>query len=50
MKYFYKKNPDFQFVLGPGHGFPALNANLFIDGELEKVDENAIMTHNDYIL
>ncbi|MBR3319857.1 hypothetical protein IKG20_00945 [Candidatus Saccharibacteria bacterium] len=41
LKYFYKKNPDFQFVLGPGHGFPALNANLFIDGELEKVDENA---------
>lgn len=29
------------FVVGPGHGFPALQANLFIDGELEKVDEKA---------
>ncbi len=29
------------FVLGPGHGFPALNANLFFDGDLEKVDEKA---------
>lgn len=27
---------DFQFVLGPGHGFPALQANLFLNGELEK--------------
>ena len=32
---------DFTFVLGPGHGFPALQANLFLDGELEKVDEKA---------
>ena len=30
-----------EFVLGPGHGFPALQANLFIDGELEKVDKHA---------
>ena len=29
---------DFTFVLGPGHGFPALQANLFYDGELAKVD------------
>ena len=29
---------DFQFILGPGHGFPALQANLFIDGDLAKVD------------
>lgn len=29
------------FVLGPGHGFPALQANLFYDGDLEKVDGNA---------
>ncbi|MDR2063500.1 MAG: hypothetical protein LBQ02_01770 [Candidatus Nomurabacteria bacterium] len=27
---------DFKFVLGPGHGFPALQANLFLDGELLK--------------
>ncbi|MBR3220315.1 phosphoketolase family protein, partial [Candidatus Saccharibacteria bacterium] len=33
--------PDFQFILGPGHGFPALQANLFIDGELEKIDAKA---------
>lgn len=32
---------NFQFILGPGHGFPALQANLFLDGELEKVDANA---------
>ncbi len=28
--------PDMEFILGPGHGFPALQANLFVDGELEK--------------
>jgi xylulose-5-phosphate/fructose-6-phosphate phosphoketolase len=28
--------PEMQFILGPGHGFPALQANLFVDGELEK--------------
>ncbi len=32
---------DFSFILGPGHGFPALQANLFLDGELEKVDPKA---------
>ena len=37
----YGDNPDFSFVLGPGHGFPALQANLFIDGELAKVDSRA---------
>ncbi len=25
---------DFQFILGPGHGLPALQANLFLDGDL----------------
>lgn len=34
-------DPNFSFVLGPGHGFPALQANLFIDGDLEKVDPKA---------
>ncbi len=29
---------NFHFILGPGHGFPALQANLFYDGDLEKVD------------
>lgn len=41
MKYHFRKNPNFLFVLGPGHGFPALQANLFLDGELKKVDEKA---------
>lgn len=34
-------DPNFSFILGPGHGFPALQANLFIDGDLEKVDPEA---------
>lgn len=36
LKAFYGDN--FEFVLGPGHGFPALQANLFVDGDLMKVD------------
>ncbi len=32
---------NFHFILGPGHGFPALQANLFLDGDLEKVDPKA---------
>ena len=28
--------PDMQFILGPGHGFPALQANLFYDGDLQE--------------
>lgn len=35
---------DFHFILGPGHGFPALQANLFVDGDLAKVDPNATPT------
>ena len=41
LKSFYKDDENFSFVLGPGHGFPALQANLFVDGELEKVDPKA---------
>ena len=26
--------PHMQFILGPGHGFPALQANLYYDGDL----------------
>ena len=37
---------DIEFVVGPGHGFPALQANLFLDGELEKVGENATRDKN----
>lgn len=32
---------NFTFLLGPGHGFPALQANLFLDGDLERVDPQA---------
>lgn len=32
---------NFHFILGPGHGFPALQANLFYDGDLQKVDPHA---------
>ena len=35
------KDDNFQFILGPGHGFPALQANLFLDGELLKIDSKA---------
>lgn len=41
LKNHFKENPDFSFVLGPGHGFPALNANLWLDGELMKTDPKA---------
>lgn len=36
-----RSRENFHFILGPGHGFPALQANLFIDGDLEKVDKRA---------
>ena len=38
LKHFFKDDPGFSFILGPGHGFPALQANLWLDGELEKID------------
>lgn len=31
-----KHDLEMLFVLGPGHGFPALQANLFLEGTLEK--------------
>ena len=31
------------FVLGPGHGFPGLQANLFLEGTLEKYYKNATL-------
>lgn len=34
---------NFSFILGPGHGFPALQANLFLDGDLNKVDPKATL-------
>lgn len=41
LKSYFGDDPNFSFVLGPGHGFPALQANLFLDGDLEKVDPKA---------
>jgi len=41
LKSCFEDDPNFTFVLGPGHGFPALQANLFLDGELSKVDPKA---------
>lgn len=32
-------NLDMAFVLGPGHGFPAIQANLFLEGSLSQYDE-----------
>ena len=34
-------SPDRIFILGPGHGFPALQSNLFLDGDLQTVDTHA---------
>ena len=36
---FFDQKDNTIFVLGPGHGFPALQANLFYDGDLAAVDE-----------
>ena len=41
LKSYFRNDEGFSFVLGPGHGFPALNANLWLDEELHKVDEKA---------
>lgn len=41
LKSFFSTDPNFHFVLGPGHGFPALQANLFLDGDLAKIDQTA---------
>ncbi len=39
----FGENPNFALVVGPGHGFPALQANLFLDGDLLKVDGRATL-------
>ncbi|MBR2993991.1 hypothetical protein IKF43_01185 [Candidatus Saccharibacteria bacterium] len=43
---YFSDDPNFSFVLGPGHGFPALQANLFIDGDLLRVDPKATLDKN----
>lgn len=35
---------DMMFVLGPGHGFPAVQANLFLEGTLSKYYPNIART------
>lgn len=37
-RYIKKYDQDMMFVLGPGHGFPALQANLFLEGTLTHFD------------
>ena len=44
LKSFYGNDKNFSFILGPGHGFPALNANLWLDHELERVDKRVSVT------
>lgn len=42
-KSYFGDSKHFAFVVGPGHGFPALQANLFLDGELLKIDGHATL-------
>ncbi|MBQ2695160.1 hypothetical protein IJG04_00770 [Candidatus Saccharibacteria bacterium] len=42
----FGNNPDFMFVLGVGHGFPALQANLWYDGALAKVNPRATLDYD----
>ena len=39
---FAKSGLKTAFMLGPGHAFPALQANLFLEETLSKIDKNAI--------
>lgn len=41
-----REQENFSFILGPGHGFPALQANLFLDGDLLRVDPKATLDAN----
>lgn len=41
-----KTGQDTLFVLGPGHAFPALQANLFLEGTLEKFYPQAKPTYD----
>lgn len=46
LSYLAKKNDQqILFVLGPGHAFPALQANLFLEGTLEKFYPDAKPTY-----
>lgn len=39
---FAKSGLKTAFILGPGHAFPALQANLFLEETLSKIDKNAV--------
>ena len=39
---FAKSGLKTSFMLGPGHAFPALQANLFLEETLSKIDENTV--------
>ena len=39
---FAKSGLKTAFMLGPGHAFPAIQANLFIEETLSKIDKNAV--------
>lgn len=41
-----KYGQEMMFVLGPGHAFPALQANLFLEGTLEKFYPQATQTYD----
>lgn len=41
LKAVFGDDGNYQFILGPGHGFPALQANLWLDGALAEVDDRA---------
>lgn len=41
-----KYGQEMMFVLGPGHGFPALQANLFLEGSLEKFYPKATQNYD----
>jgi xylulose-5-phosphate/fructose-6-phosphate phosphoketolase len=41
-----KTNQDLMFVLGPGHAFPALQANLFLEGTLSQYYPDATQTYD----
>lgn len=43
LRYHFKDDANFSFILGPGHGFPALQANLFLDKILGRVDKQATL-------
>lgn len=41
-----KYGQEMMFVLGPGHGFPALQANLFLEGSLKEFYPEATQTYD----